>query len=41
MTNALLMNVCDAPDSNNITAGCLVIENIPIITGSSSRIAPA
>ena len=34
MANALLIKVCDAPESNNITIGCLAIENIPIITGS-------
>jgi hypothetical protein len=34
--NFALIKLCNAPESNNITAGLLWIENVPDITGASS-----
>jgi hypothetical protein len=34
--NFALIKLCDAPESNNITAGLLWIENVPDITGQPS-----
>ena len=32
-----LIKLCDAPESNNITTGLWLIENVPVMTGAPSK----